>query len=302
MKKISVYAMCTALIAACVFFCGCNGDNGLEYASTDSSCSIISGADFKEKDLVIPNSYDDKPVTGVLDYAFVRNYSLASVTVPEGATFLDDGAFYCCTNLATVNLPATLESIGYNAFCQCKELKTINYNGTKAQWYSMERAYLWDDYTGEYSIVCSDGTLTKKLNGNDLGTEGLLYEIYLKSWRCVLENGLNAASKDVEISPKYYNYDVSAIGEKAFSGAEIESVKIPEGVSYIEDQAFLYCESLSEVYLPSTIADIGREAFVGCASLTDIYFGDTREVWEDLTKDPSWDKDCGKYTVHFTEA
>lgn len=302
MKKLAACIIGTMLIAGCfALFGGCNKNGGLDYANTEESCSIISGINYKEKELVIPSAHEGKPVTGILEYAFVRNYSVTSVTLPEGATFIGKGAFYGCSQIATVNLPATIESIGYSAFGHCEKLETIKYGGTKAQWYAVEKEYLWDDYSGNYAIVCTDGTLTKELNGNDFGTAGLFYEIYLKSWHCVLENGVNAASENVEVSAKYYNYDVTAIGTKAFLGSEIKSVKIPEGVVFIENEAFQDCTSLAKVYLPSSISNIGIEAFGGCTSLTDIYFGGTRENWNDITKDLSWDKDIPAYTVHCTD-
>lgn len=280
---------------------GCDKDNGLEYAVTDESCSVISGINCKESNLTIPSERDGKPVNGILEYAFVRNYNITSVALPEGATYIGKGAFYSCSQMTSVNIPSTLLEIGYNAFSHCEKLATINYNGTKAQWYNIGKAYLWDDYSGDYTIVCTDGTLTKALNGNDLGTAGLIYEIYLKSWHCVLENGLNVAVDDVEVSAKYYNYDVTVIGEKAFYGSEIKSVKIPEGILYIDDEAFKDCDSLVKVYLPSSVTNIGEEAFGGCESLTDIYFNGTRDKWNEVTKDISWDLNTAEYTVHCSD-
>lgn len=302
MKKLAISVLVVILIVGClVVFAGCNKNDGLDYANTDESCAIISGVNYKDNELKIPSTHDGKPVNGVLEYAFVRNYSITDVTLPDGVTFIGDGAFYSCNQITTVNLPSTLTNIGYKAFSHCEKLEKINFGGTKAQWYAVEKEYLWDDYSGEYTIVCTDGTLTKALNGNDLGTAGLIYEIYLKSWQCVLENGINAESEDVEVSAKYYNYDVTAIGESAFLGADIKSVKIPEGITFIEDEAFKDCALLSKVYLPSTIGNIGVEAFGECDSLTDIYFNGTRENWNDITKDINWDKDSAQYTVHCSD-
>lgn len=53
------------------------------------------------------------------------NTRLKKVTIPEGYTFLDGGAFLDCEGLEEVVLPESLWEIGYNAFENCVSLKTI---------------------------------------------------------------------------------------------------------------------------------------------------------------------------------
>jgi hypothetical protein len=47
------------------------------------------------------------------------------------------------------------------AFFNCDKLKTINYNGTVAEWQELTKYISWDDYTGEYTVYCTDGSITK---------------------------------------------------------------------------------------------------------------------------------------------
>ena len=57
----------------------------------------------------------------------------------------------------------------------------------------------------------------------------------------------------------------------AFAGcADLKSVVIPEGVSFIGDFAFADCTSLSRVVLPSSLYSIGDGAFCGCARLESV--------------------------------
>ena len=51
------------------------------------------------------------------------------------------------------------------------------------------------------------------------------------------------------------------------SETDILSLKIPEGVTAIGDNAFLDFKKLSEIQLPSTLKKIGDRAFEGCESL-----------------------------------
>ena len=53
----------------------------------------------------------------------------------------------------------------------------------------------------------------------------------------------------------------------ACSETDILSLKIPEGVTAISDNAFLNFKRLSEIQLPSSLKKIGDRAFEGCESL-----------------------------------
>ena len=81
------------------------------------------------------------------------------------------------------------------------------------------------------------------------------------------------------------NLGITTIGEKAFAGSSIVSIKIPEGVTGIGYNAFTLCAKLENVELPSTLKVIntnrrGRQmgTFMGCplptlkipASVTDL--------------------------------
>ncbi len=67
---------------------------------------------------------------------------------------------------------------------------------------------------------------------------------------------------------------VREIGPRAFKEPSEETnlvkVIIPEGVTTIQDEAFLGCYELTEVELPSTLRKIGKLAFWGCESLPSI--------------------------------
>lgn len=71
----------------------------------------------------------------------------------------------------------------------------------------------------------------------------------------------------------YLNSDVTEIGYSAFNwNTYIISIKIPYGITLINNMAFKKCTNLISVELPHTITCIGDEAFCNCNNLTSINF------------------------------
>ena len=66
---------------------------------------------------------------------------------------------------------------------------------------------------------------------------------------------------------------VESIGYGAFYGSAIESITLPEGLTYIGDYAFAECESLVEITLPGSLEHLGEGAFRGCTALTAVNGG-----------------------------
>ena len=65
---------------------------------------------------------------------------------------------------------------------------------------------------------------------------------------------------------------VVGVREEAFAGAAacLAEVRLPEGVTWIGEGAFLGCAGLKRVKLPGTLRRLGSSAFFGCAALTEI--------------------------------
>lgn len=100
-------------------------------------------------------------VTAIDPYAFHGCSKLESITLPAVTTVIDNGAFSGCTSLTTVNIPAGVTVIGDYAFGYCTALTTINFGGTTKQWNDVAKKNNWDSNTGNYTVVCTDGSITK---------------------------------------------------------------------------------------------------------------------------------------------
>ena len=60
---------------------------------------------------------------------------------------------------------------------------------------------------------------------------------------------------------------VTSIGNYAFCGCSLTTITIPEGVTSIAEGAFQSCWSLTSITLPASVTSIGEDAFGGCSSL-----------------------------------
>jgi hypothetical protein len=113
--------------------------------TTNNGTLTITGYTGQGGAVVIPDTINGLPVTGVGTNAFYQCYSLTSVTIPGSVTSIGDAAFgwctsltnatiangltsirdqtfYTCTNLASVTIPNSVTNIGDEAFYACTSL------------------------------------------------------------------------------------------------------------------------------------------------------------------------------------
>lgn len=64
--------------------------------------------------------------------------------------------------------------------------------------------------------------------------------------------------------------NVKEIDSRAFMSSALTSIEIPEGVTCIGLEAFVFCQNLEKVTLPSTLKKIKRSAFKDCPNLTEV--------------------------------
>jgi hypothetical protein len=98
--------------------------------------------------VVIPSTIEDYSVVSIAGTAFTPGYSyqalttslstvtryqegeigcnaITSVVIPEGVTFIGNGAFRNCENLSSIILPSSLKTVGDGTFAGCKELYNL---------------------------------------------------------------------------------------------------------------------------------------------------------------------------------
>ena len=127
---------------------------------TDGSVTSIGDGAFEGcsglTSVTIPDS-----VTSIGEGAFCYCSGLTSVAIPNNVANIGDYAFYNCSGLTSITIGKGIASIGYSALNGCSKLKRIDFNGTKAQWKAIEKGNNWGKNTGDFTVYCTDGTLSK---------------------------------------------------------------------------------------------------------------------------------------------
>ena len=138
-------------------FYGCSGLTSItipDSVTSIGSCAFLECSGLTS--ITIPDS-----VTSIGDYAFSMCSGLTSITIPDSVTSIGDHTFSGCSGLTSITIPDSVTSIGRLAFGYCSELTTINFQGTKEQWQAIEKDTNWNHSTGEYAVICTDGTISE---------------------------------------------------------------------------------------------------------------------------------------------
>ena len=126
----------------------------------DDVTSIVSSAFYgciTLTSITIPDS-----VTSIGSGAFRGCSALTSITIPDSVTSIDSYTlFYGCSSLTSITIPNSVISIDDYAFGGCSSLTSIIFNGTIEQWNNISLSDNWNSNTGDYTIYCTDGEITK---------------------------------------------------------------------------------------------------------------------------------------------
>ena len=221
--------------------------------------------------VVIPSSYNDKPVTRIADAAFYvgdtydddfetrANISIDEIVLPDTIKSIGEAAFYDQYYLSSINIPDSVTEIGEYAFYGCEHLPTTEYTG--ARYFGSEsHPYLMmlgvDDALTELSIHAQTKQISLPYSSSRRITK-VDYEGTLADW-VTIEGTSNVMGED---STLYIQ------GEKV--EGEIE---IPAGVTKIAPYSFRNCADLTAVSIPASVTEIAYDAFSGCSGLTTVTF------------------------------
>lgn len=199
-------------------YCLINGNNEYEVAGI-GSC--------RDKQLIIPATYNDLPVTSIGDWAFVECASLTKIELPNSITKIGLYAFTYCESLQSIRIPKNVMSIGACAFSYCFELANIIVDSNNSEYESVDGNLYSKDETVliQYSIAKTETSFT------------------VPDSVTIIDYGAFCCSSLVSIQ---IPDEVIKINNGAFSDCtSLTSIVIPNYTKFIGVSAFENCRSLT---------------------------------------------------------
>lgn len=127
-------------------------------ADVDCFDNVMRAAD--NYDIILPVRIGTFSVTAVNRKFFFRS-RVQSIVLHNSITSVNESAFEGCDQLTFVQMSTSVTKIADSAFKDCSELAYIVYSGTMAEWNAIDKGTDWDAGTGSYTVICSDGNITK---------------------------------------------------------------------------------------------------------------------------------------------
>ena len=216
-------------------------ESGLKYRLSDDKREYyVSGIGSSSEDVVIDDTYRNRPVTKVLERAFVNNEYIKSVKFGSNITEIGIRAFYNCESLESVEFSSSIETISDYAFQGCESLQEIDVPGNVTS-------------IGAYAFYSCKGLNTAKFS------QGLQYVGEKAFYQC-----LNLESVVLPNS-------VTGVGSTAFGGCKnLKTASLGNSIRYIPTSVFSGCENLSGYDFSENVILISSYAFESCSSITEI--------------------------------
>lgn len=191
--------------------------------------------------VVVPEKYNDLPVTEIAENAFADNKTIAEVTLPQSVTVISAGAFSNCTNLAVITMPAVAE-LGNRAFNGCTSLEAVTLPA-----------------------------MLHSISARAFASCEKLLQIEIPQGVTVL--GMSAFDGCVKLASVTLPESLRTVGDGAFAGCvAITDIELPNGITKIEINAFRGCINLQQITIPGTVIEMGNGVFADCAKLSSITF------------------------------
>ena len=229
-KVISVMLISVLLLTVVGVAVTAANNSVLSFSSNGSGVEVFSCDVNAEGEVVIPETYNGKTVTGIAPSAFLNCEKIEKVIIPDTVTYIGDSAFERCLALKEIAVPYGVTKINDHVFTDCISLQKVTLPDSIKS-------------IGYESFYNAGDSLEIKIP--DSVTE--------LSERCFFCSGVSS----VTLSP-----NIKVIPKEAFNGSGLlESFVIPEGVVEIGELAFGGGAYFSTLNIPASVTKIAPRAF-----------------------------------------
>lgn len=238
-------------------------------------------------------------VTVIETLAFDKCYQLEKVILPESVEVIETHAFFQCTRLTEVVLPKKLQRICGTAFADCRKLREISIpQDTVVEGGAFSRCTIDRVDFGERTDFTSiyDSTLLAEVNRCILCHNEMEETPDGRGMQCrscgqafTYEEILDWPAFAVEdkVCVRYMGggylmpRGIEKIGYRAFDDGALLSMYIPDSVTEIEEEAFLWCDVALSIHLPHNLRRLERKVFCG-SNIRGIYLPEKLETIGEL--------------------
>jgi len=191
---------------------------------------------------------------------FENSFFLETVEFSENLKVVGYCAFANCIRLTEIRFPNSLKEIGCFAFSGCDSLKSVEIPS--------KVSFIGCSSFG--SCPKLEEFIVHKENQCFTTIDGVLFnkeKTKLVAFPCGYKH-------------KHYTVpeSVTVIGEGAFAGANIETIKLPSSLQTIEGWAFQSCQNIKSIVIPDSVIEIGELAFRFCSNLSEITLSENLSI------------------------
>lgn len=98
---------------------------GLAFEKVGDHYVVTGMGSCTDRWVVIPDTYEGLPVTGIAAYAFMDQRGIIEITMPKSITSIEMAAFAGCTGLTSVTISGNVSRVGDYAFFLCDGLTEV---------------------------------------------------------------------------------------------------------------------------------------------------------------------------------
>jgi hypothetical protein len=204
------------------------------------------------KNIVLPNTYENKPVKEIYgDYtnangAFANHTELVSVTLNDNLETIGMSAFYGCTALREITIPSSVKKIDNFAFKNCTALESVVFPESIDS--SIGATYLGEEFT--YQMQVGTNVINTTYYGDTF-------------YGCASLKSLSLP-QGLSVIPKQAFYGCTALSK---INSNTDGVFDLTTIATVGDGAFKNCTSVTDVKLSTVTDSLAANILGGCTSL-----------------------------------